>query len=400
MTTNRNACATTAVVLGLDTVTALGVVRSLGIAHIKVIGVNVGPRLGLAAYSRFCTRLVDVGSARQDEIVTTLVQAVAQEERLPVLFATTDPGVLFIHSNATALAQHFRLSLSTKYPIADLLDKNQMARMASKAGVRVPRTHTVRLIPHELRDTGQFGELRYPVIAKPVDSLSLGKSDFVLAKDPADLVYSLRKKATNQLGLTFVIQEYVPGADRCVIEAFALNVGGKVHVPCMAFKHRVYPPVFGSSSYIETFRDPILETLVARIVAEFEFPGAVDVELKRDSETGEIYFIEMNYRAGAPIWLATMGGANLPATVALSEDSSASSLESARVRSGLRWFNEETDWANAYHRRVGWGTLIRQAWQADAYALWHRLDPAPALVAAARLSAHLTKRAARKFLSR
>lgn len=297
-------------VLGIETQIGVGVIRELGRAGVRVVGLANSERsIGLA--SRYLERGVVVGPARNDALVAR-IKALAKEYGGAILLgiSETDLSWLIENRNAFGVAK-------VVAPDADafrrVLDKSATLRIAERVGIRVPVTRS----PNSLEDwKAACSELRYPAVVKWPDPIKamprLHAHSLALQK----LEYAADAEALRCIGERFVpagiwplIQEYCPG--RGLGQFFFMYEGQ----PIRRFQHlRIaeWPPEGGFSSVCEAVplsqhRD-LQEKSVALLQA-IGWEGCAMVEYRLDDATGDAVLMEINGRFWGSFPLAVHAGA-------------------------------------------------------------------------------------------
>jgi predicted ATP-grasp superfamily ATP-dependent carboligase len=110
-----------------------------------------------------------------------------------------------------------------------------------------------------------------------------------------------------------MIQEYVPGGDDHIYEFHAyIDHQGRPVGAVLGQKIRTYPIHFGQSAYAYVVDEPAVTRLCLDTLAKIGYTGAADVDVKRHSETGQDYLLEINPRFSIWTAIATGCGVNLP----------------------------------------------------------------------------------------
>ena len=126
------------------------------------------------------------------------------------------------------------------------------------------------------------------------------------------------------------------------------------------------PPTIGSSSYIKTFNFPkaIIDSLFL-FFTKIEYVGLFDAEFKFCSIRKAYFFIECNFRAGAPISFTETNNFSLLNNYLKGISSSYEST------SKLHWMNDQIDHVNIKHR-LSLLTFIKNVFTANKFAFFDK----------------------------
>lgn len=297
-------------VLGIETQIGVGVIRELGRAGVRVIGLaNRERSIGLA--SRYLERGVVVSPVRDDTLVQR-IRDLADEYGGAILLgiSETDLGWLIAHRDAFGSA---KVVAPDAHAFRRVLDKSETLRIARDIGIRVPVTRA----PQTLEQWhAACGELRYPVVVKWPDpikampqlhahSLALQKLEY--ATDAANLRRIGDRFAP--AGIWPLIQEYCPG--RGLGQFFFMHDGEAIR----RFQHRriaEWPPEGGFSSVCDAVPLSQHQALQAQSIALLQaigWEGCAMVEYRLDDASGEAVLMEINGRFWGSFPLAVHAGA-------------------------------------------------------------------------------------------
>lgn len=177
-----------------------------------------------------------------------------------------------------------------------LMDKESADAIARRAGVNVPWTEVLS----SLEDLERVGpRAPWPCVVKPVFShewRARYSGDRVFLVADAE---EARERLARPLGdgVQMLVCQYVAGGDDDVEEAIVVRLAdGSYPVRFGCRKLRQWPPGFGMTAVGES--SPLVETtaIAERVLDEAGFVGVAGVEVKRDADTGERWFLEVNVR--------------------------------------------------------------------------------------------------------
>ncbi|HVR06236.1 MAG TPA: hypothetical protein VMS02_09345 [Solirubrobacteraceae bacterium] len=226
-----------------------------------------------------------------------------------VALTGTDRGSAWLVSVAERLPENLHVFEHPSSAHLALMDKTSADGIARAAGVRVPWTGRVR-------DDAEFAGVAelapWPCVIKPALShvwrSRYGAARTLLARDADEAANLLRTPLRD--GLEMLLSQYVPGGDEDVEEAIVVRLAdGSYPVRFGCRKLRQYPPGFGETAVGESSPLPETTTIARRVLDEAGFVGIAGVEVKRDANTGERWFLEVNVRLPGQWGLGDLCGA-------------------------------------------------------------------------------------------
>lgn len=283
--------------------TGLGAVRRLARAGVPVRGFDCQPaREGFRSrYGR--PTLCPDPTVDPDALLAFLARAAAAEPGKPFLLPANDKFALFVSERREELARSFSFVLPPKQLFEALLSKEGTYDLAARAGVRVPRSVTVKAGTEgvaALADGRIPADFPFPALLKPSLSFILWgvtRGKVVVVRDRAEAV---RVLAALPAGRAFVLQEIVPGEEtRLLFYSTYRDRDGRTLAEFLSRKIRQYPPGFGTSTMFETCRDEDLLEVGRGLFDRLGYHGLVSSEWKRDPRDGKLTLIEVNTR----LWL-------------------------------------------------------------------------------------------------
>ena len=268
--------------------------------------------------SRYFERVLDAPNGRDEpealcEFLVALAPTFATK---PVLFPTRDFDVLFLDRFRAPLAQRYVLPQPADSPIMRMMDKLELARVASSLDIAVPKTASCASAVDIEREAAT---MRFPLIAKPRFALQwrYGDSWQRVGQQKAFIVESVDALRTLYDRLAAVtpeilLQEYVPGEDHdivvccCVIGRDGVSKG---HFT--GRKLRQSPPLVGTGCVVAALAiDAVVAPTIA-LLGAFGYSGIAEVEYKFDRASGTYYLIEINPRHWDQHELGTLVGINI-----------------------------------------------------------------------------------------
>lgn len=370
-----------AVVIGLDSITGLQTARILHAHGVPVVGV-VADRRHWGAQTRACVELVEA-PLQGDGLVTALLELGRRLGSTSVLLPCTDGSVATVSQHRAELEQeHFVLPLAEHRLVEMLMDKVSFARYGAEAGLPVPRTEvlTERAEAEALADS-----LSYPCVVKPPGKapswLAHTSAKAITVHDPAELLSVYDRVAG--WAPVLLVQEWVSGPETALLSCNAyFGEGGTPLVTFVARKIRQWPPEVGTSASGEECRDEDVVKATVQLFGDVGFRGLAYLEMKRDTDTGQLMIIEPN--VGRPTGrsaISEAGGVELVFTAYC--DALGLPLPANREQHfvGAKWLDLRRDLQAAVVARRK-GTLSAVEWVRwvrgpKAHAIWSRSDPRP-----------------------
>ena len=243
------------------------------------------------------------------------LEALADPSRKQVLLCVDDFLVAIVDDNYDRLAPFFHLSNINEEAgaVTRLMDKDKQKQLAARCGLPVLRSTIATtnadgvMIP---------GDTPYPCFVKPLISMQGAKKTMARCDSEAELEGLLQQLSGGKEG-RFLAEQYINLKDEYA--ALGISLPGLVWIPG-AFRyirsgHRERTGV-AVTGRIET-HPALPEVLNAckEFVTALQYHGIFDIDLL-ESEEGNLYFIEINFRSGASTHVFSAAGANLPAAFA------------------------------------------------------------------------------------
>lgn len=375
-----------AVVLGLGP-TGLGVVRSLALHRVPVIGVYQAHRRTPYSHTRLCEK-VAIDSPSREDAWRALLDLPFESDR-PVLFLTSDLDVLEASRHRDELSRSFLFHLPPHEKLTVLMHKTAFAEFAAEHGLPVPQTLVV--------EAGQgwdrvLDECVFPCIVKPkyrtVGWSRAGLSKTFVARSRDELVGLI--SIVDAVEGDFVIQEWIPGPDSNVYFHLAYRGGdSQAIVSFTGRKVRQWAPLNGSTSMAEPAQSSDVRELAERVFGLTAFRGLGSVEFKRDARDSTFKITEPTVgRPNLQSEVATANGVNI-AFRAYCDLAKADPGMTVSPRRKVRWvFIERDIRSSLYYMRRKELTLrdVVHSYRGPRYyAEFSRRDPMPALMRLAEI---------------
>lgn len=300
----------TALVVG-GGLNALGVVRSLGQAGIKVCVLDTEQK-SPAMRSRYGIPR-NVSTLEGVEFMAELKRLAPELGTRVVLFLTEEKTVATVSEYRADLPSSCQIRLPEHERLMELMHKQGFSDLAEAMGAPVPRT--VRL--QNLQDLPKVSGLNYPCVLKPSEKnyeygARFKKAYKVSSPDEVATLYSEIFQVLNDM----VVQEWIEGLDSDIY--FCLQYIGRNGELVASFpgrKIRSWPPRIGGTASCTAAweHEKELTALTADFFRQVGFTGMGSMEYKRDVRDGRFYMVEPTVaRTDFQEEVATVNGANLP----------------------------------------------------------------------------------------
>jgi len=297
--------------------TGLGIARALRGLRVPIVALCSEAGVP-GARSRYFDRVLTAPNGRDEPeaLCDFLVKAGAGFPCKPVVFPTRDFDVIFLERFHDALAPWYVLPQPDDSPILRMMDKLELADVATKLGLPTPRTASCDSAESlEL----QASAMRFPVIAKPRyafqwrqqglwEKVGAQKAFIVESRGELRHLYSRLAAVTEEV----LLQEYIPGVDMDIVVCCAyIGRDGQPKGHFTGRKLKQSPPLVGTGCVVEAVDCPAIVAPTFALLNAFGYTGIAEVEFKLDKATGIYYLIEINPRHWDQHELGTLVGINI-----------------------------------------------------------------------------------------
>lgn len=299
------------IVLGLETQIGLGLVRELGRAGVRVVGIAHSPgAIGLA--SRYLWRKLVVEAPRSQALIDT-IRALGEELGPCCLLTVSEANLSWLAEHRDAFGK-VRPIVPTADKLAIVLDKQRTLQAAQAVGIAVPQTAE----PTSMQELQALAkELKFPVVLKWKDpnavAKKLGAHGLELVK--AEYVHTAEEllavgRRYEPLGEWPIMQLYCPGTG--VGQFFYMHKGEAIR----RFQHlRIaeWPPEGGFSSVCDAIpldQHVALQEKSIALLRHIGWEGVAMVEYRWDPATNQAVLMEINGRYWGSYPLAVHSLAN------------------------------------------------------------------------------------------
>lgn len=296
-----------AVVITDDHYNGLGMVRSLGLAGIEVTLLLTASDKSFVDSSKYVDKCIKIYPTAK-AIITEVNKIISEySDTTIVLFPLNDFTAQVLDENITSFPSNV-LCPNAKGKMHKLSDKYFIKTIAEDCGFVVPKGVLV-----DLDKTAYIFWSTFPAIIKPLVSVEGAKSDIAIIQNTSEL--ELEYQRYRDQGYTrALVEEFIDGSNSHMIEVMgARNLDSSIDFAGIISKIREFPIQNGSTSYasIVSTHDGIEFDSITNFLNRIDYVGIFDIEYKYAN--GKAYFIECNFRNGAPGFIFTKIGHNIPA---------------------------------------------------------------------------------------
>ncbi len=303
-----------AIILGVDSPIGLTVVRELGAAGVRVVGMGRSPDC-LGAKSKF----VHAAHVREKDEIALIAQLIAIAKTLydPCLMVVGESDILLLNRNREALSKHMLLIVPNDAQMKLVLDKRETLAVAGSLGIPTPSA--IELDPHA-------------PLAQQVEALVLSGSDFPLIlkwAEPNRVIAAISKAGLTLQKAVYVyskqelvaaLQPFSSVGEYPLVQRFAPGYGigffflMKQGVSQATFAHRrirEWPPEGGTSVVCESIDPSEHEDIRAKsllLLQTIQWDGVAMVEYRYDPISHTFTLMEINGRFWGSLPLASACG--------------------------------------------------------------------------------------------
>jgi predicted ATP-grasp superfamily ATP-dependent carboligase len=282
----------------------LGAVRSLGRTGIEVhVVVESAP--GPVSLCRFLHRVhpLPPGGTSEPELERALLRVSDTIGRPSVLIALDDRSAIAVAALSARLEGRFLLPAMAPDLPGRVADKAELAQLCRNSGVAHPTT----IAPDSPAEAAyEATALGLPAVAKWSRPWLLPKDmrSTTLVRTPDD-AYELSER-TARAGSQLLLQRLLPGGRGTdwFFHGYAPGRGGFV-AGGAGRKERSWPPRTGLTAVGTWIANSEVEEAAARLAAEVDYRGILDLDFRLDTDTGAYHLLDFNPRPGAQFRLFT-----------------------------------------------------------------------------------------------
>lgn len=291
------------IVISNDHYNGLGVVRSLGESDIPVyLLLFSNNKHSFIDKSRYVTKTFRI--AEDEEQILKTILDITDDQYRYIIFPLSDFSARAVDRIHASLRNN-TIVPNIKGNMEQFLNKQYMKELVSGYGLPVPKGRIIR-------NTDDYSDWNvYPAIIKPLISLEGAKLDITIAETSSALSKSIKtfwEKGYSEV----LVEEYITGTDAHMIEIMGCASEDNVYIAGIIRKIREYPIHNGSTSFAQIVdsHHGVDVSVIKTLLKDLGFIGLFDIEMKYCGD--KAYFIECNFRNGAPGYALTLKNRNIP----------------------------------------------------------------------------------------
>lgn len=289
------------IVLAAEHYNPLGVIRSLGESGIKPIGIIIKGKEKLTSKSKYLSKVHYVND--REEGYRLLLELYADEKNPAFLYSCDDTTACLLDSHYNDLVGKFYFfNAGSQGRIGTFLNKRTIGELALKHGLNFLESKVVEkgTIPTDIE---------YPVITKAIDSTVGGwKNDMFICNNESELAEAFKKIASPIV----MIQKYIVKKNEYCLEGFSSNHGNDLFISIESVYNYKLPMSYSPYMTCNNFKNKNnIYPSLNEMYKEIGFEGIFEIEFL-ESESGDLYFGEINFRNSTWSYASTVGGMNLP----------------------------------------------------------------------------------------
>ena len=296
-------------IVGGDHFNPLWIARSLGEKGISpdIVILNSVKKKSFVTKTKYANTSLVVSS--KEELIETLKNY--QTQKKVVLFSAGDDVSSAIDANYEKLKDKFFLPNCNNQEgkLIEAMDKKIMNEIAKDVRINIPLT-----INHNF-SVGQpldYNKIIYPCIIKPEKSISGHKEDFRICNNQETLIQELQ--IVKQTCSEVLIQEYIEPEYEFLVNCVRLPNGENI-IPGVIKKEMKGTNLNDLGMTFIARTDTNIDNyidikLIDRFIERYNYHGIYSIEFMYAK--GKAYFLELNLRSDATMFISTTNGVNLP----------------------------------------------------------------------------------------
>lgn len=386
-------CKPPAVVCPVDDHMGLDIARILYQSGISVFGIDYNYDIP-GRFSR-CLKYIHCPypESKRQALIGFLIKFGKSVGEKAILYPLSDDHVFAISEFREELSRYFAFVLPNHLLVEKLINKDGLYSLAHLFSIPAPKTFFVWDM---LSFNSAIDAVNFPAIIKPEESaywysekatsilrkgLLAGRPKVIYCKNRKELEEAYKK--ISKIDNRVVVQEVIPGEDHnLVYVAFYCDRQSDVIGYFSGRKYRVLPKGFGSASYVKSFDDPELRSIVSKFLKDIGYQGLGGIEFKKDIRDGVYKIIEFNPRFGMWDGLSVRCGVNLP-YIAYCDAMGRPVEKQLKFRENVIWVDWQRDLRAFFEYRRAGELTLRQWWQSlrgeKVFPIYSRWDWKPGI---------------------
>lgn len=276
----------------------------------QLVSFAVGPSILLQCKNTQCAvthQINDVISERFAERLNEFAEKIRQENRNSILLLIPcgDTAAEYVAQYQQELMQNYELATCDSEVLHQLTNKWAFTQWCIANGIPVPET-SVYTYEHYVQSQWANPE-HFPVVLKASDSVSYldvqfdGRKKLYILNNVQELNAIIRKIYQHGYRDSLVIQQYIAGSDAQMITINGyVNTDHSIAMLCLGrvVMEEKSPDHLGYYAAIVSDYDKEVYELCTRLISQINYRGYINIDIKRDTQTGQLYVFEINPRPG------------------------------------------------------------------------------------------------------
>lgn len=345
----------------------LGQIRSLGENGINPIYFSVKRGKEIAVYSKYISKLHCVDTIEEGYDSLLREYGGFDYEHRPYVLFSDDKCIGWFDKHYDELKNKFILfNAGHADRVNYFMNKHNILQIAKKYGFNV--------LDSVVAKKGEIPKnIQYPIITKGITPIQGGyKSDEIVCKNEKELKNAYSKISSD----TILIEKFINKKNQYAIEGISINHGNDILMTAVYTTNYNIPGYYCPYMTVSTFQDKKTYEKLRLLMKEIGYEGIFDIEFLTDAN-GDIFFMEINFRACAFNYASTVAGMPLSYLWIKSMDMSVIDLNDYKKFNNFMYMQEVID----FGKRVDMGKISLAQWlfeykQAKT-CLYNEKDPEP-----------------------
>ncbi|MEM3374796.1 MAG: hypothetical protein QXE31_06320 [Candidatus Woesearchaeota archaeon] len=358
---------------------SLGIVRSLGIKGIKSIVIYEN-KYDVAQFSKYCIEKIKINNYLNKKEIFDILIKNKDKWLNSLIIPGSDETLICVSYYKKELEKYYKLNVSDYNIVKQLINKELMYKIATKAKIPIPKT----IFPKSIEDVKKEyknKKINFPCILKPRERhlfYKIFKTKLFIIKNYNELI--LKYKLCEKNKLKMMITELIPGNDENLVSFVCYVKDGKITNEFQFHKIRQTPAFFGVARVCVSSNEEKLKIFVKNFLKEINFSGNCAFEFKYDERDKKYKFIEVNGRIILNVALSTKCGINYP--YILYEDVINNNfIEINDFEKGIYWINLYADLKESlFNQRPTLKEFFKPYFSKNVFAYESFSDPLPMIL--------------------
>ncbi len=394
------------IIIGQGYTGRLSIVRSVAALGSEITLIALMPKYEFCAkkrikpvdaYSKYVSRMFYAVNYDEAMLMDILLNKCADPLHKAFVFPDNDFSAAAIDNNRDSLKEFYFLpSIQERQGAVEFwMDKVRQKMLAERVGLKVADYATIEVKDRafEIPDS-----INYPCFAKPMLSISGGKSGLRKCDSKEELRHHIEMVSSNRPNVRILVEEYIRIDKEYATLGFSdgeeVVIPGVLELLHIAHGNHYGVCMQGKAYSIDGYEDTIAK--FKAIVKEIGFVGIFDFDFFESDRM--LYFCELNLRFGGSGYVFTKLGVNLP--IMMIKYFSGESIDGMKtsIDSSATFFNERMaidDWYAGYISRK---ELLTFRASSDVLFVKDEKDPGPARALGRQLCLMMIKKTIKSWL--